>query len=186
MSKEIKLCKSPKSKYYNMYVTKVDDEDYEWLNQYSWHICHDKQTPDLLYVKTNIRDPITNKFKSYRMNRMIMQKHFPEGYIKGIHIDHINSKDPLNTFNNQVSNLRYATCQQNMWNRPPSKNSKTGYKGVTIIKRKGGKIEYKASVKKDGKEYSSLHDTAIGAAKAYDVMAIDLCEGYAYLNDIKD
>ena len=70
---------------------------------------------------------ITLKNKTYREHRLIFLMH--HGYLPEF-IDHIDG----NKSNNLIENLREATHQQNQWNRPVSKNSKTKIKGVCFHK----------------------------------------------------
>jgi len=88
-------------------VALVDDEDFEWLNQWKWH-----------YSKFGyaVRKP---KEQIY-MHRFIMK---PE---QGLFTDHING-DKLD---NRKENLRICTTGENMRNRPKQSNNTSGYKGV--------------------------------------------------------
>lgn len=85
----------------------VDDEDFELLNEFVWHV-----TP-AGYAQTN-------QF----LHRMVMGLK-GEG-IKDQKIDHIDR----NPYNNQKSNLRIVNNQQNIWNSKRIKIAKSGYTGV--------------------------------------------------------
>ena len=88
----------------------VDDENYEWLNQYKWSISKGYPARRLKRGnKTHIS-----------MHRLIMN--FP----KGKEIDHING----NRLDNRKVNLRIVTRAGNMQNRGLSKVNKTGFKGI--------------------------------------------------------
>lgn len=88
----------------------VDDEDFEWLNQWKWCYCK--------YV---IRDIILNKKnKRIYMHRLIMNT--PEK----MQTDHING----NKLDNRRNNLRICTQSQNNMNRKISKLNTSGYRGI--------------------------------------------------------
>ena len=86
----------------------VDDEDFEYLNQYRWHISAAK------YVATHIKD------KKVYMHRLIMKTP------KGLDTDHINRS----TLDNRKSNLRVATRSENNVNTGLWKSNTSGHKGV--------------------------------------------------------
>ena len=70
---------------------------------------------------------------------------------------------------NDTSNLRECTLTQNQANQGVHKNSKTGFKGVRLLK--SGK--YSASIKRGGKQVSlGVYNTSYMACHAYDVAAI--------------
>ena len=99
----------------NKGVILVDDEDFEYLNQYSWYIRPNRNT---FYAETKIKQiPI-------RIHRLILKE-----YDKKVFIDH---KD-RNGLNNQKDNLRKATRTENNRNRAKSKHSKWKYKGVKNV-----------------------------------------------------
>lgn len=87
----------------------VDNEDYEKLNKWSWHL--DPQG----YPATKMSPP-----------RLIVPTS------NGQCIDHINH----NPLDNRKSNLRACTQSQNFSNRKISNNNTSGYKGVSLLKGK--------------------------------------------------
>ncbi len=93
----------------------VDDEDYEYLNQWKWCVCKRKKTSYAIgLIKINgCRTQVL-------MHRLIMNT---PPIMETDHIDH----DGLN---NQKSNLRNCTKQQNAWNRQATGSSK--YRGVSV------------------------------------------------------
>lgn len=93
----------------------VDDQDYEWLNQWKWYAGKHRYT---FYAER--WEYYKDKRKSIKMQNMILGKK------KDFVIDHID-RDGLN---NQRENLRFATVQQNNVNHRISKNNTSGYKGV--------------------------------------------------------
>lgn len=90
----------------------VDDEDYEYLNQFKWH-----------YSSTGyaVRDIQKNgKRTSQRMHRIVNQT--PDG----MQTDHRNH----NTLDNRKDNLRTCTALQNNKHGTSRKNSTSKYLGV--------------------------------------------------------
>ena len=96
-------------------TTLVDDEDYEILNQHKWH-------NNIGYARTDIKDG--NKWFGKLMHRLIMNVPIK------MEVDHIDR----NGLNNQKSNLRIVTHQQNSMNSKKQKGSSSKYKGVTFDK----------------------------------------------------
>lgn len=56
----------------------------------------------------------------------------------GMYIDHINHDKA----DNRISNLRIATCRQNLINTLPAANNSSGFKGVTFHKKSGKWMSY--------------------------------------------
>lgn len=140
--KKIKLTKN--------YHALVSDIDYKTINSLKWRVLTTKD-PRHTYA-------ISSTKKSYiLMHRLIKQ--CPDGVV----IDHKNG----NTLDNRRSNLRIATLTQNGANRIKSKNSTTGYKGVTYFKLHPKK-PYRAQIKHKGKvKHIGCYETAAQAHSAY-------------------
>ncbi len=157
-------------------VTIVDDEDYEWLKQQSWHgIIKTSGT----YVKGSIR--INKKAVNKFIHRYIMGL---ENNDKRI-IDH-KDRNPLN---NQKSNLRICTFSENVVNREKKQiGAKSKYLGVTISYKKRSDTKsdmyWRAACMKDGKRYFKYCNTEIEAALAYNEMAVRLYGEFANPNII--
>lgn len=172
--KEIELSKG--------YTTQVDDDDYEWLNKYSWYANVGSSGVRAVKNKTQ-KEPIYDK-----MHRMILG--ITDGNILTDHKDH-------NPLNNQRSNLRECNDRQNACNSKSAKNSTSKYLGVsfqkTVIKRKtktlGTRIykyyAWRATIFKDYKQISiGRFKTEKEAAIAYNVKAIELHGEFANINII--
>ena len=159
--KEIKLSQTGKNK--GKYVALVDDEDYEYLNQWKWHVNIESKT---IYVRRTIYE---NKiYSSIAMHSQIMQ---PPSEMEIDHIDH-------NGLNNQKSNLRLCTRSQNAKNRTPRGASK--YLGVYYEKRKR---KYQAQININGVVvYLGRYVNEIDAAMAYDNAAKQYHLEFANLN----
>jgi hypothetical protein len=138
----------------------VDDDDYEFLSQFSWQV--DKHN------SVNFH----NKNGSTLMHRIIMKaKPHQE-------IDHIDG----NRLNNQKSNLRFATSSQNKINRGSRCDCKSGYKGVSWHNQRN---KWTARIMVNKKYLSlGLHDDLLDAVKAYNDYAKKYFGEFAWLNKI--
>lgn len=97
--------------------TLVDDEDYEWLNQWKWS-----------YVRTHVggyahRVPTINGKRTQILMHRLLNK-TPEGFVT----DHKNQ----NKLDNRKNNLRTVTHSQNQMNTSVRKNNRVGVKGITF------------------------------------------------------
>lgn len=101
-------------KLYHGELVKVDNDDFDKLNQYKWHLCA------YGYAERSKYFPESQKSIQVKMHREIM------GFPKDLEVDHIN-QDRLD---NRKENLRLVTKSQNGMNRGPTKKNKSGYKGI--------------------------------------------------------
>lgn len=161
MAKEIQLTQGK--------VAIVDDEDYNYLNQWKWLAI--KQKNDKFYVARNI--PVSNKKQSkIWMHRFIMN---PE---KGMVIDHLDG----NPLNNQKNNLRICTHAENMRNSNIPKNNTSGFKGVSFVKKHN---TYESSIRINNiKIYLGYYIDPIEAARAYNAAALKYHGEFAHINKI--
>lgn len=157
MAKEISLTKGK--------VAIVDDEDYEFLSMYKWHVLRNK------YAVRSVRE--NGSKRMVYMHREIMNPDV------NLQVDHVNG----NGLDNRKVNLRNVTQRQNLYNQGTRSDNTSGYKGV--YKTKNNK--WYAEVKKDYKKinlgvFESKHD----AARMYNFWAYDMFGEFAKLNVIKE
>ena len=138
----------------------VDDNDYDWLSQYSWCLRGDRERPYAFNDRTGT------------MHRAIMKP--PDNML----IDHINH----DTLDNQRSNLRIVTPSQNVWNskKPRTAGLSSKFKGVTLDRFGHWCVmfwkEYKAYTK-------GSYPTELEAAVMYNKYAKEYYGEYACLNE---
>jgi hypothetical protein len=145
-------------------VAIVDDEDFEYLNQFKWYANNN-------YVGRSITVS-KNKQKHILIHRFIMK---PD---KGMLIDHLDG----NPLNNQKNNLRICTHSDNMRNCKISIKNTSGYKGVSFVKKKN---TYKSAIKFNKRTiYLGYYIDPIDAARAYNTAAIKYFGEFAKLNKI--
>jgi hypothetical protein len=143
--------------------TLIDDGDFEWLNQYRWHVVTSKRG-DIYAARS------AGPAKNIRMHRMIMNA--PDG----IEVDHING-DGLD---NRRGNLRLCSKSQNQCNRGITSRNSSGYKGVRWNK-KNQKYEAQITINRIQKSLGCFDDPQ-EAARAYDVKARELHGEFAQTN----
>ena len=149
----------------------VDDEDYEYLNQFNWYAAKGHNTP--YAMRTTF---VNGKRTQLGMHRQIM-----EMAGKGMVVDH---KD-LDGLNNQKYNLRICTQSQNTINSKKNNKQKTfsKYKGVTRRKDRG---TWKAHIGVNNKRIElGNYKNEVDAAKAYNEGAKKYHGEFAYLNVIE-
>lgn len=167
MAKEIILTKGM--------VAIVDDEDFDYLNNWKWHY---NKTP---HSKTGyaMRTSYENGKKTIRMHRLLFEYYKQD--IDG-EIDHID-RDGLN---NQKSNLRHCSRSENIRNVSSWGGCK--YKGVSFYKRiiNNKTYEYyRARIQVNKKSILiGLFKDEIEAAKEYNKAAKKYFGEFANLNKI--
>lgn len=142
-------------------ITLVDDNMFEYLNQWKWHYHQG-------YARRNTK--INGKRKIISIHQIVMNT--PDGF----DTDHING----NKLDNRKENLRICTHEENTQNKNLSRDNISGYKGVNKRKKNGkwrARIIYKGKEISLG-EYFFIED----AAKAYDIAAIEYFREFAKLN----
>jgi len=147
------------------FIALVDDEDYEYLNQWHWTAQECGLT---FYARREF-----NGDKKIFMHRIIINVPIE---LEVDHIDH-------NGLNNQKSNLRICTHIQNSWNQT-SNRGKSKYKGVLIIE-KNNHTYIAAQIRYKGKKYHLGHFASeADAAIEYNEAAKKYFGSFAKLNII--
>jgi hypothetical protein len=158
MVKEIPLTKG--------HVAIVDDEDYEYLNQWKW--CSATGYASRVSLDGGKRTEI-------RMHRLLV------GAEKGQQVDHINR----NRLDNRKSNLRICTPKENSRNSSKRKNAVSSvYKGVT---KQPNSKRFICTMFVDGKRlYLGQYDEELDAAYYYNMNAKKYFGEFASLNTLPD
>ena len=153
------------------YETIVDDEDFNWLNQYTWRVRLHKGRVKRVLRGVRITDYVEDwtRGDTIFMHRQILG--LPKG--SRIIIDHIN-RNPLD---NRKQNLKFTTHGDNARNSKVRNTSKSGFKGVT--NRTDRPNRFKAQI------YLGTFLTAEEAARAYD-RAVYLIFGNDYYFNFPD
>lgn len=148
----------------------VDDEDYDYLNQWKWYSDNKGYIRRREYIKGSGRK--NKKQRSFSIHGVLMKP--PKGMI----VDHENHK----VYDNQKKNLRIVTNSQNQANRIPTKNTKSKYKGVVWFKTQ--KL-WCARIRVNYKQITLAYfKKEKDAAKAYNEAAIKYFGKYAMVNKI--
>lgn len=154
MTKELKLTQGK--------VALVDDEDFEFLNQWKWQWVDRYPSRVTLISETGVVR------KRLYLHKVIMNTP------KGMLCDHINHS----TLDNRKENLRNCTNSENQRNRRIHKRNKSGYKGVS----KHG-TGWRVFVDKNNKHvFSKTYRDIVVAARAYDEKAKEIHGEFANLN----
>jgi len=148
-------------------IALVDDDDYEYLNQFKWRLADTNQWTK--YAQTAIK--INGKYKTFLMHRMIMNP------LKNLQVDHINH----NGLDNTKNNLRICTRSENCRHfRRMIKFNDFGFKGIKF-KDNG----WEAEIRINGKQkYLGRSKNPIEAAKIYNIAALKYFGDYAVLNPL--
>jgi hypothetical protein len=148
---------------------KVDDSDYDYLNQYKWHLTSKGYAARRVHYPSTRANQVA---KIFLMHRILA---FAD---RGYQVDHING-DKLD---NQKSNLRLCNASQNQSNRRLQSNNTSGYKGVHYNKPQNN---WRARVVVNRKTINlGGFSTPELAAEAYNLKAKELHGEFALLNDI--
>lgn len=152
-------------------VALVDDEDFVFLSQWKWFAVN---TRGHWYACRKQKSPAGSRTRQRTLGmHQLLLKACGEKF--GDHKDG-------NGLNNQKSNLRPATNQQNLFNQRLGKRNCSGFKGVSWCKHTR---KWRAMIGKDGKiHYLGQFADRIAAAKAYDRAAVELFGDFAKTNEM--
>ncbi len=143
----------------------VDDEDYELLSRFKWHVSSGKS--NTYYAQSELPD--TRYRIRFSMHRLIMKAE------KNQEVDHRNG----NGLDNRRRNLRLCTKHQNRFNMRITTGS-SKYKGVSWHTKNG---KWRARITLNYQNiYIGCFTSEREAAKAYDRKAKQLFGDFAYLN----
>jgi len=157
--KEIKLTRGR--------VALVDDEDYEYLNQWKWKVTIGSNTEYAIRVKSIYVD-------GKRVRKLVIMHRLILNAPSNMQVDHVNH----NGLDNRRCNIRLATMSQNNSNRKAYGVSK--FLGVYFYKPRQ---VWRARLKINGKLIELGHfKIEEDAAKSYDVAAKKYHGEFANLN----
>lgn len=142
--------------------TLVDDEDYEWLNQWKWYAQKVQQG---FYAARQVNQ------RTICLHREIFGLKFNDGLI----IDHINR----NRLDNRRFNLRICTPQENSLNRTPRLTT-SKYNGVSWDKT-AKKWRAQITINRKTQNLGRFKQENV-AALTYDMVAIRHFGDFAQLN----
>ena len=142
----------------------VDDENFEWLNQWKWYF-----NSSLGYAVGQVDK------KKMCMHRVILN------VPKGMETDHKN----LNKLDNRRCNLRICDRSENNMNHKTRKDSASGYKGVYLTKKDKRVKKWRSTIKiRDKRIFIGNFFSKEEAALAYNQKAKELFGEFARLNGV--
>ena len=151
----------------------VDDEDFEWLDQFKWQASW--ALGILSYVvRRSVYVDDTKRRKTTYMSRTILGLDFGDKLV----VDHKNH----NTLDNQRHNLRICNHRENVHNHRKYQRdtASSEYHGVVWHKAAN---KWKSQIKQDSETiYLGLFVLEADAAKAYDRKALELRGEFTSLN----
>ena len=140
---------------------KIDIEDLERVKKYNWSLSGTG------HIHAGIQD------KAICIHNFILRTNKLIDHLDGIRL------------NNQRSNLRLCTKQENNWNQRKTKNQRTSkYKGVCLDK---GRNKFRSTISLNNNQiWIGYFDTETEAASAYDEKARELFGKFGRFNFPKE
>ena len=128
------------------------------------------------YVVGLTKDNVT---KTHTVHKLVAHEFIPQPDTNTqLVVDHIDR----NKLNNQITNLRWVTQQQNNMNSTIRTGTSSQYKGVTLSKKAN---KWRAYIMLNRKLiHLGYFDTEEDAARAYNAKAIELFSEFANLNPV--
>ena len=149
-------------------VALVDDDDYDYLNQWKWRVVKSAYIDNYYVIRWS--PMIKNKRHQIYMHRFIMDTP------KDMQVDHIDH----NGLNNQKCNLRNCSIHENQCNKRASRKSTSKYIGVSFNKNR--KL-FEVQISNHGKKKTlGFFKTEEQAAIIYDIAAKTYHGEFANLN----
>jgi hypothetical protein len=150
-------------------VAIVDDDDFEYLNQFKWQANQKKSKKFYAWRGKKI----DGKYRMIYLHRFILKL-----TDKKIFVDHIN----MNTLDNRKINLRICTQSQNQMNTNKNNRNSLGYKGISYDKRVN---KFYAAITLNKKRFNlGGFIDPVDAARAYNKAALKYHGEFANLNKI--
>lgn len=150
------------------YFAKVDDEDYDRVSKFKWHVCITKENRKYAARNVRVGPRSENRVDVILMHRFILSAP------PNTEVDH---RD-LDALNNVRSNIRITDAAGNRRNRAVRKDSASGFKGVQA---RSGKWRARIRINEQMKTLGTFFSQE-EAAKAYDKMALELHGEFARTN----
>ncbi len=162
------------SKTYGTHCVLVDDEDFEWVSIYRWHLKKvvSRTSGDVsFYAETHVRKELGGQ-RTLQMQRLILGLDFGDKR----YVDHINYK----TLDNRRCNLRTCSPLESVRHRRKWQDTSSRYKGVCYSRIDKNWVSY---IKVDGRRVSlGRFKTEKEAAIQYDIAANAEFKEFADLN----
>ena len=138
----------------------VDDEDFESITQYNWHINTNYQSTRVL---------------GFVNNKKVALPYFITGKV--------NSYQKVKNLDFRKSNI--GIDEHKYRYRKPQKNTTSRYKGVRRMKLRTNNYTWVSSIFTGNKRvHLGCFDSEIEAAKAYNAAVLKYWDGNGYMNDI--
>jgi hypothetical protein len=136
------------------FITLVDEEDFEWLSRFAWHVLPGK-TISTYYARRNGKFVNSKREKSAKMHNDLMNP--PIGFV----VDHANN----NGLDNRKWNLRICTRNENILNCKVREGKRSSiYKGVNTSKKGHWDVRVRG-------RFVGEYNTELEAALVYDRIA---------------